>query len=276
MNEFVHHIADIFRRMDNTDVSHYDDAFLKASLEKRVADSGCGSAGEYAALLERSNAERVTFMDSLQICYSEFFRNPLTYAVLERIVFPALAVQKRKSRQKELRIWSAACAGGQEAYSLAMLLEELNAGEGQQFRYRIFATDHSASQVAEASAGRYASVSLGNLSMKRRNRWFTRQGDSYSIAPELQKHIEFSVFDLFSQSLNCPPTSIFGDFDLIVCANLLFYYKYEYRMVILDKLAAALAKNGYLATGETEREIALRGNFQELFPQSALFTRKAI
>jgi chemotaxis methyl-accepting protein methylase len=274
MIEYVHQISDILRRMDNREVSHYDDAFLRTSLEKRMAGSGCGSAAEYAALLERSDAERALFMDSLQICYSEFFRNPLTYAVLERIVFPALVAQKRTSQQKELRIWSAACAGGQEAYSLAMLLEELNAGEGQQFRYRIFATDHSASQVAEAAAGQYASASLGNLSTKRLNRWFTRQGDTCSILPELRGHIDFSVFDLFSQDLNCPPTSIFGDFDLIVCANLLFYYKNEFRMLILDKTAAALTKNGYLVTGETERDIALRGGFQELFPQSALFTRK--
>jgi chemotaxis methyl-accepting protein methylase len=276
MIEYVPRINDILRRMNDCDVSRYDDVFLKASLEKRVAGSGCGSAEEYTALLERSDAERIVIVDSLQICYSEFFRNPLTYAVLERIVLPALAAQKRTSRQKELRVWSAACAGGQEAYSLAMLLEELRSTDSQQFRYRIFATDHSETQVIEAEGGHYTSSALGNLSLKRVNRWFTRQGDTYSIATELRQHIDFSVFDLFNQDLNCPPASIFGDFDLIVCSNLLFYYKYEYRMVILDKIAAALAKNGYLVTGETERDMALRGNFQELFPQSAILKRKTI
>ena len=86
------------------------------------------------------------------------------------------------------------------------------------------------------------------------------------------KDIDFSVFDLFSEQLSSPPASIFGDFNLVICANLLFYYKHEFRKIILEKVGSCLAKGGYLVTGETERDILLRYNYHEIFPQSAIFS----
>jgi chemotaxis methyl-accepting protein methylase len=82
------------------------------------------------------------------------------------------------------------------------------------------------------------------------------------------------VFDLFSEQLSCPPASIFGDFDLMVCANLLFYYKNEDRKIILKKAGKCLAKGGFIITGETERDILIRHNYHEVFPQSAIFQIK--
>jgi chemotaxis methyl-accepting protein methylase len=266
-------VADTLLRLNGTDVSKYDDTFLKASLQKRLSDSGCETMEGYLAVLEHSDGERATFIDSLRINYTEFFRNPLTFAVLERMVLPGLVAAKKKCRGRELRIWSAACAGGPEAYSLAMLLEELRNGDSQRFKYRIFATDQATNQVHTAIKGHYATAALGNVSLKRLTAWFTRQGDIYAVSPELQKNIDFSTFDLFNQYLAAPPASIFGDFDIVVCANLLFYYKNEYRNILLDKIRNSLAQDGCLISGETEREILMRENFHELFPQSAVFKR---
>ena len=231
---------------------------------------------EYCAFLEQSDRERTVFIDSLQISYSEFFRNPLTFAVLERIILPAIVLKKRNSARKEVRIWSVACAGGQEAYSLAILLEELRYGDTNEFSYRIFATDQSEAQVNEALKGVYISEALQNVSLKRAGEWFTREGDTYMVKPALKEHIEFSVFDLFNEQLCCPPASIFGDFDLIVCANFLFYYKNAYRNTLLKKADNSLTKGGYLMTGETERDIIIGHDYHEVYPQSALFKRNTI
>jgi len=253
------------------DVSRFDPAFLERSLRKRMAETGYSTPEEYYALLEYSTPERSTFIDSLQISYSEFFRNPLTFAVLEQIVLPSIMLKKSLSGHREIRVWSAACAGGQEAYSLAILLEELmqcSTGNGS---YRIFATDRSEKQVLEAQRGLYVASALNGLSLKRTEGWFTRQGENYAVLPELKEHIEFSTFDLLNEERVCPPASIFGDFDLVVCANFLFYYKAEYRKTVLGKAHNALAKNGYLVSGETEREIVMKEQFLEVFPQSAIF-----
>jgi chemotaxis methyl-accepting protein methylase len=238
-------------------------------------EKGCVSAGEYCALLEADNGEQATFINSLKISYSLFFRNPLTCAVLERIVLPALALKKSPAGNREIRIWTAACAGGEEAYSLAMLLEELVAGN-ENVTYRIFATDQSDVQVEKARTGEYAAAALNNLSLKRAGEWFARRGDAYTVKPELQEHIEFSTFDLFSEGSGCPAGSIFGDFDLVVCANLFFYYTEQHRDMILRKIGHCLAAGGYLVTGETERDIVMRHRYQELYPQSAIFTRSTL
>jgi chemotaxis protein methyltransferase CheR len=269
--EINKHIADFLMRSYGIDVSKYEDSFLNKSLQKRMAETYYSSAEEYFAFLEQSTRERTTFIDSLHISYSEFFRNPLTFAVLERIILPSIVLKNKNAKRKEIRIWSSACAGGQEAYSLAILLEELRNGETSKFTYRIFATDQCESQVNEAMKGHYDAAALKNMSLKRAGEWFTRQGDIYSIKPELKENIDFSVFDLFNEELSSPPASIIGDFDLVFCANLLFYYKNKYRRIILDKSVNSLTNGGYLISGETERDIVMKCNFPEVFPQSAIF-----
>jgi chemotaxis methyl-accepting protein methylase len=269
--EYLQHIEVILLRSSGMDVSKYDPAFLVRSLQKRVLETGCGTVEEYCALLEQSTPERSAFTDSLQISYSEFFRNPLTFAVLEQIVLPSIMLKKSNSGRREIRVWSAACAGGQEAYSLAILLEELIQCRAGNCTYRIFATDQSEKQVLDAKRGLYAAPALNGLNFKRAGAWFTSQGEDFAVLPELKEHIEFSTFDLLNEELNCPPASIFGDFDLVVCANFLFYYKDRYRKTVLGKTGTALAHDGYLISGETEREILMREQYREVFPQSAIF-----
>jgi chemotaxis methyl-accepting protein methylase len=265
------HVAEYLMGSNGIDVSKYDDAFLGKSLQKRMAATHCVLIEEYCDFLGQSQGECTAFVDSLHINYSEFFRNPLTFAVLEQIILPAIVLKNKTAKRKEIRIWSAACAGGQEAYSLAILLEELRNGHGTEFTYRIFATDQCESQIHEALKGQYSAAALKNMSLKRAEEWFTRRGDLYAIKPEMKEHMDFSTFDLFNEQLSCPPASIFGDFDLVLCSNLLFYYKNRYQKIVLGKTENALIRGGYLVTGEAERNILMKQDYQEVFPQSAIF-----
>jgi chemotaxis methyl-accepting protein methylase len=266
-------ITDLLLKVHGVDVSKYDDSFLSRSLQKRFKATNCDSAKAYYKLLEQDGKEAANFLNSLNISYTEFFRNPLTFAILERILLPSIASENLKTRRKEIRIWSAACAAGQETYSLAMLLEELISVDNRKINFRIFATDQDDIQVNKAIEGRYSANALDNVRLKRVKQWFTQLNDSFAIKPELKKNIDFSVFDLVNEQLGCPPASIFGDFDLVVCANLLFYYKPEYQKIIVEKAGKCLANGGYLITGETERDILLGYNFREVFPQSAIFQK---
>lgn len=287
-------IIEILMQSYGIDVSKYDESFLDKSIRKRITETHCTEIEEYSRLLERENKEVSILSDSLRVNYSEFFRNALTFAVLERIVLPELGISMgvrecgssrkptnshapspthSRTRKRELRIWSAACAAGQEAYSLAILLEELKSDYGNRFSYRIFATDQDESQVNAARNGQYSAAALNNLSLKRAGQWFTRKGETYTVNAELKKNMDFSVFDLFSENLSSPPGSIFGDFDLVFCANLLFYYKKEYRKIILEKTGKSLAAGGFLELGEVEREILLNYGYKEVFPQSAVFRK---
>ncbi len=267
-------LTEIILDSQGVDVSIYEETFLDKSIQKRINETSCDSEESYYSFVEKNLHEGEKLLSSLQISYSEFFRNPLTFSVLERIIMPSLIKNLTNCRRKEIRIWSAACAAGQETYSLAMLLNDFKNSDGEKIKFRIFATDQSVVQVNEAKEGLYSENAVTNLNMKRLNQWFVKTGDSYQVKDELKENIEFSVFDLFDENYSCPPSSIFGDFDLVLCANLLFYYKPQFRGRIIEKTTRCLTPGGYLITGETERETIMNYNFMEVFPQSAIFRKK--
>ena len=253
------------------DVIKFDANFLTRTLQKRMTLNSCNNFEEYFSILKKDIKEAYVLKDSLQNGYSEFFRNSLTYAVLEHIVLPSIIMQMKKNNRKEIRIWSAACASGQEAYSLAILMEEIKEVVGGKIKYRIFATDQDKSKIDDAIKGQYSYSAVSNISGKVLEKWLLRNGDSFFVKPELKEHIDFSIFDLFSENFSCPPASIFGDFDIVLCANLLFYYKDEYRKLIIKKTTGSLSEKGYLVVGETERDILRKLGYKEPFPQSAIF-----
>jgi len=253
------------------DISIYDDCFLERSIERRIAVAGANSESAYLELLEKDRGEAMALFDSLHVGFSEFFRNPLSFACLERIVLPALAERKKAGDDRELRIWSAACAEGQEAYSAAILCDELLSTADSGLSCRIFATDIDERALAAAAAGVYDSAALGNVSLKRLTAYFSKKADAFALVPRIRGSVEFSVFDLLTNGGTCPPMSIYGDFDIVFCGNLLFYYKPERRKRILERIINCLAPGGYLVTGEAEREIVARHHFREAFPASAVF-----
>ena len=131
------------------DLTRYDPAFLAQSLERRLAATGGGSAAAYLARLAEDRGEAAAFYRGLSISHSEFFRTPLTFALLETLVLPAIAAERTRTGRPEVRVWSAGCAGGQEPYSLAILLAELAAP------HRIFASDIAEAELAAAQQGVY-------------------------------------------------------------------------------------------------------------------------
>jgi chemotaxis protein methyltransferase CheR len=272
MKEKNRTITELLLKLKGVDVSKYDGLFLNRSLQKRIKATNCVSEGAYYTFLEQDEKEGANFMDSLNISYTDFFRNTLTFSALERIILPSIILNNANTRRKEIRIWSAACAAGQEAYSLAILLEELKNGNSK-INFRIFATDQDVAQINVAQDGMYPADALNNMSMKRADQWFIRQGNKYTVKPELKRNIDFSVFDLVCGQLSCPPASIFGDFDLVICANILYYYKPEHQKIIIEKAGNCLTNDGYLVTGETERDILIKNDYKEVFPQSAIFQK---
>lgn len=233
-----------------------------------------GADTEYLNYLENCTEEGTVFRSRLINSYSEFFRNPLTFAYLEQVILPQLIEKKRIKKENEIRIWSAACASGQEAYSIAMLCDELIETKKTDMNYLIFATDIDPNELMKAQRGVYQSATLCKVTLKRIQTYFSLKDENYTISPQLRNQIDFSVFDLLSDQGSCPPASIYGNFDLVFCSNLLFYYKPEFRKRILEKIGNSLTKGGYLITGESEREIIKGNNYREVFVNSAIFQKR--
>jgi chemotaxis methyl-accepting protein methylase len=274
MSKETEKCVDFMQLKVGLDISMYDTSFLEKVIQSRMADLSCESTEDYLLFLGKLPAESTNLLDQLSNSYSEFFRNPLTFAYLEQIVLPMLVAQKVNNGEKEIRIWSAACASGQEAYSIAMLCDELLESTKSNIAFRIFATDKNHNELGNAQLGVYQLPSLSKVSLNRIQKYFTQQGESFTIAPKLKKYIDFSFFDLLAENGSCPPSSIYGNFDLAFCSNLLFYYKPEYRKRIIDKTLHCIALGGYMVTGESEREIVKDNSLCEVFVNSGIFQKR--
>jgi len=255
-------------------VSIYDTSFLERTIANRMIFSSCNSTSDYLILLEKMPSEVTMLIESLTNSYSEFFRNPLTFALLNQIIYPKLFDKKKSQQTSEVRIWSAGCAAGQEAYSLAMLADEFITEHPVTPSFRIFATDISTKQLDDAKRGVYDQKNIQNTKLGFINTYFTVKGQLYTVNEKLKKYIDFSYYDLLDKATNAPPSSIFGGFDIIMCSNVLFYYQPEIQKRILNKLSSSLNPGGFLLTGEAEIAI-VRGdrNFRQFVSPSTIFVK---
>ncbi|MFT3752652.1 MAG: CheR family methyltransferase [Paludibacter sp.] len=174
-------ISEVLLQKHGVDVSKYESAFIEKTIKKRMSENQCNTDLEYCSLLEQNPAELASLIESFSVSYSEFFRNPLTFSVLERIIFPALVMNKKVLKGKEVRIWSSACAAGQEIYSIAMLLNETFSGINKCINFRVFATDFCSDQIQLAQNGVYSEAAVSNVNIKRLNQWFNKRGNLYKI-----------------------------------------------------------------------------------------------
>ena len=259
------------------DVAAYDRAFLRQSIARRMETAGFDSIAGYADHLADRREEAEDFYRSLRVGHSGFFRNPLTFALLEQRILPDLLRNHQQNGGAELRIWSAGCAAGQEAWSIAILLDELIRTQAPALSYRIFASDFSREALATARAGVYCPASIGNVRLRQLDDCFTREGEGFRIVSRLRDQVDFSMYDLLDEHSSSPQASIYGDFDLILCCNLLFYYQPPIQQRILDKLCRALVPGGFLVSGETERKIvAARDGLSAIAATSAIFHKNSI
>jgi chemotaxis methyl-accepting protein methylase len=211
-------------------------------------------------------------LGSLRVPYSEFFRDPLTFGLLEGTVLPRLVERAEAAAHRELRVWSAGCAAGQEAWSIAMLLDELSSLHGGTVDYRVIATDWSEPDLALAREASYSDEALANVRLRHLSSCFVRNGERRVVADRLRTRVEFSWHDLLDGATTCPPASIYGEFDLVLCCNVLLYYRPDAQRSILHKLWRSLAEGGHLVTGDAERNlVASAGSFGAPYPPAAVF-----
>ncbi len=273
MEKNINDIIEQLKHSYGIDISAYDHSFLLKSMADKRSGRSNLSISDYYTLLKNDRNEAFLFAESLHIGYSEFFRNPVTFAFLEQFILPQMWSNKKNTKESGLRIWSAACASGQESYSLAILFDEMAETLVEKPQISIFATDNNMEELEKAQKGFYDQGSLNKVALKRIRNYFTPFGDYYEISPKVRQYVDFSHFDLLSDQRSCPAPSLYGNFDLVFCSNLLFYYKPESRKAIIDKISKTMSPGAFLVTGETERDILLKCNFQEVYENSAIFKK---
>lgn len=216
-------------------------AYKRPQMERRI-NSFMRSVGsnDFKQFVDTLGADKDIyrrFIEHLTINVSEFFRNNNNWDILEKEVIPALLKER-----STLKVWSAGCSTGEEAYSLAVLFKEKFGGRID----TIFASDLDSDVLDKASIGLYSAKAAQTMPSTYLNKYFQKEGDYYRVSDDLKKMIKFQRHDLLKDN--------FGrDYDLILCRNVVIYFTEETKQRLYKRFVEALRPGGVLFIGSTEQ-----------------------
>jgi chemotaxis protein methyltransferase CheR len=228
---------------------------IETALTSILRQHGIATVDELIARVvrDRDQALSALVVEALLNNETYFFRDRNPFDLLAADALPRLAEQRRATRR--IRIWSAGCSTGQEAYSLAMLFADEPA-RWAGWTIDILASDVSAGVIDRARGGRYSQFEVQRgLGVRQMIRWFEECDDGWRAAPALRRTVRFKVHNILDPA---PPG---GPFDIILCRNVLMYFAMPLRTIVLDRLADALDQGGVLMLGAGETVIGQSERF---------------
>ncbi|MCL6443898.1 MAG: protein-glutamate O-methyltransferase CheR [Alicyclobacillus sp.] len=232
MDEYLLFVAE-FLALTGIDLTQYKRQQMERRLTAFRSRLGYHSFRAFSEALKRDEKLLAKTLDQMTINVSEFFRNPDRWQVL----FTKL----EKPRDRELRIWSAGCASGEEPYTIAMLMEE-----HRYTPYRIWATDIDPRALQTAAAGIYTHRQLSNVPQAYLHKYFSHQDGTWRVDDRLRGRIHFRRHNLLADRY---PVG----FDLIVCRNVLIYFTDEAKQEVIQRFSDSLSEGGWLFVGSTEQ-----------------------
>jgi two-component system CheB/CheR fusion protein len=257
-------ITDLLRRGTGIDFSCYRIGTVGRRILRRMELLQLDHLDDYATVLAANQEELDALGRDLLIGVTDFFRDPEVFRVLADQLREML---RGRQAAEGFRIWSAGCASGEEAYSLAMLLHELAQETGFAGDLKVFATDVHKGALEIASRGVYCEAHLGGMSNWYLENYFRSDGsDCFRIDPKIRRILVFAHHNLLSD----PP---FTRIDLAVCRNLLIYLQPEAQRRALTALQFALVPGGLLLLGASEGATHLANAFGAVDSGRKLFKK---
>ncbi|HEX5015879.1 MAG TPA: CheR family methyltransferase [Candidatus Limnocylindrales bacterium] len=244
---------DQLRERSGIDFNGYKRATILRRLQRRMAATGTTKLREYVRFVQAHPDEYERLTSSFLIKVTQFFRDRDLFQHLREIIVPQL-IEDARGRERELRIWSAGCATGEEAYSLAMLIADALGDETAQFNVRIFATDVDGDAISFARRGIYPAAAVAELPGDLVERHFVRAGDGYEVRKRIRSMTVFGQHDLGQRAP-------FPRVDLALCRNVLIYFTAELQKRALQLFAFSLRDGGYLVLGKAESTTPLPDYF---------------
>lgn len=240
------------RQTRQVDLCSYDSDFALRQICQRLEELSLGALSDYLSFLKNDPNEVERLITRMGVGYTRFFRNALVFETLRCRILPSLLQERPLLKRDGLRLWSAGCATGEEPYSLAILILELMRCDPSLSPARIFATDIDETMLEQARRGVYSPSRLASTRLAWVERYFLAEEREFRVREEVKSLVDFSCEDLARKSTLAPAASIFGEFELILCRNILIYLKPAQQTKIIQKLSRALAPGGYLVLGRTE------------------------
>jgi chemotaxis protein methyltransferase CheR len=250
-------------RRAGIEYNHYKLKCIQRRLAMRMRARGVVTYDDYARLLDLDGSEARLLEKALTINVSRFFRNRHTFETIAELVIPELWERQQSA---PIQVWSAGCAGGEEAYSLAALFHRHAAMRGEPWleRVRITGTDVDEASLRAAERAVYQEAALAEAPPELRERYFERRGPEVVVAPELRPLVRFEQRDLILDP--DPPER----FDLILCRNVIIYFEQQAQHALLQRFHRCSRPNAFLVLGRVE---AILGPSRRWFQPAVIRSR---
>lgn len=259
----------LLKTQTDHDFSQYKPNTIIRRIERRMAVLGVNTIEKYIETLENNPLEIDALFQDLLIGVTSFFRDKEAFAIMEKDIIPELFTQSKKSN--EIRIWSAGCSTGEEAYSIAILLQEHLEGINEEPSIQIFATDVDPFAITTARTGLFPLTIADSISAERLKKYFSLEPDGkrYRIQKKIRDMLIFSQLSI----LKDPP---FSRLNLISCRNLLIYLDNALQKKLIPIFHYALNPEGYLFLGTSETVGEYTNLFTSINRNYKIFQRKNV
>ena len=250
------------KKQNGIDFTHYKRSTIVRRIERRLMVTHTSSLAEYARHLDENPDEVAILTKEILIGVTSFFRDAPFFEVLKRQVVTNIV--SGGSDRDPIRVWSAGCSTGEEAYSLAIIFKEVLDELKVRRDVKIFATDIDVKAIEKAGKGVFPESIIEDVSSERLARFFVKRDDTYHISKEIRQMVIFAPHNMLSD----PP---FGKLDLVVCRNVMIYFQPVLQRSLFSIFHTALKNGGYLFLGKSETANEYPDVFQSAFSAEKIY-----
>ncbi len=258
-------IIAMLRGKTGVDFTYYKQSTIVRRIERRMGIVQCVALSEYLAHLHEHPEEIGALYKDLLIGVTKFYRDRDDFDHLREKIIPVLFENNREERR--IRVWVAGCSTGEEAYTIAILLQDYMDIAGEQYEIKVFATDIDQDAIEKASLGHYSAGIATDLSPRLLDRYFNKTEDGYSVKRHVREQVIFAIQNV----LRDPP---FTKLDLITCRNLLIYLQNNLQRDVLHIFDFALKDGGYLFLGTSESVGDMGDRFVTVDRKAKIFSHR--
>ena len=264
--ETLSHIYTILKNASGIDFTYYKRSTILRRIERRMLVTHTATLADFARLLGDSPEEVNILTREIFIGVTSFFRDP---AFFEKLKYNAIyKIVERAKEDEPIRVWSAGCSTGEEAYSIAILFQEVMEEMQVKRDVKIFATDVDSRAIEQAGKGVFSENIVDDVTPDRLAKYFMKQGDQYHISKSIRRMIVFATHNMFSD----PP---FGKLDLISCRNVMIYFQPVMRRGLFAIFHSALKNGAYLFLGKSETAGEYVSLFKPVCSAEKIYLHKA-
>jgi chemotaxis protein methyltransferase CheR len=239
-------------------------SILESRLKERLKTARVDTLDAYYKMILADQQELQVLLDSVTTNLTRFFRNDAHFKTFQYYVIPDLVERKRASGDKQIRIWSAGCSTGEEAYSIAIVLQDVLPKE---FSYQVVASDISLKSLMIAKQGFYTENRINGVPEDYLEKYFVPKGDGYQIADSIRQHVTFDYHNLKNDSG-------LRNLDVVFCRNVIIYFDEVAQKETVLRFWDVMAPYSFLFIGHSESLFGMNTRFQFLKTDWACIYKK--